>query len=84
MTDFRKKHHKFISTQAAYGIGASHTTNQARCNRLKHFVAESMSQRIIDMFESIQIQVHHGDSGVVPTGSCDRLVHSIRQQHAVR
>ncbi len=54
--DFGKQNHKFVATLAAYCVGGSHASQQALGDGLKQFVTERMAQRIVDVFEAVQIE----------------------------
>src|SRR6266436_222888 len=64
MADLRKQDHKFISALAADGVGVANASQQSFRNGLKKLVADRMSQRIVDVFEMIQIQKKHGKGSV--------------------
>jgi len=53
MGDFRQQDYKFISALAAYRVGIAHGANQSKGNGLQKLVSNKMSQRIVDVFESI-------------------------------
>ena len=52
---FLKQYHKFIASLPAYCVRGTYTINQPFCDGLKQFVADRMSQGIVDALEIIQI-----------------------------
>src|ERR1700716_1045651 len=62
--DLRKKNHEFIAALAADGVRAAHAGLQPFCNGLKKLIADGMPERIVDVFEAIQI--HKKDSDYAP------------------
>ena len=58
---FGKQHDEFIAALPADRVRAAHAIHQAFGDGLKQFVADGMSQGIVDVFEAIQIQKQHRD-----------------------
>src|SRR5258707_467812 len=56
MADLGEQNNEFISALAADRVRTAHARQQSFCNGLQKLVAGGMSQRIIDVFEAIQIQ----------------------------
>src|SRR5450759_5367618 len=48
------------------------------------FVADVVTQRVVNVLESIQIQKHHRNLRVIAMSVRNRLAESILQQHTVR
>ena len=81
--DFRKQDHEFIAALTADGV----RTANAAISRLRHglqqLVADRMPQRVVDVFEAIEIEEQHGQPVAVAPGQRDRLGEPVVQQHAV-
>src|ERR1700686_2980187 len=64
----RKQNHELVSALTADGVRTAHAGHQPSGNGLQKLVADGVSERIIYVFESIQIDKHHG-SRYRPTAS---------------
>jgi alkyl hydroperoxide reductase subunit AhpC len=51
---------------------------------LKKLVASRVSERIVDVFEAVQIQKEHGDLFAVTRRQGDRLTNAVVQEHSIR
>ena len=80
---FGKQHDEFIASLPAYRVRAAHAIHQAFCDGLKKFVADRMSQGIVDVFEAIQIQKQHRDFFRVTRRQGDRLADPVVQEHSI-
>ena len=56
-------------------VRTAQASHQTLRNRLQEFVADRVSERVVDVFEAIQIQKHHGVMLAVATGQGNRIVH---------
>jgi len=73
MADLRKQDYKFISALAADSVGIANAGQQSLGNGLKKLVADGVSQRIVDVLETIQIQKEHGKGSVLAASQGNRL-----------
>ena len=80
---FGQQHDKFIAALTADRIRATDAVHQAFSDRLKQLVADRMSQRIVDVFEAVQIQKQHRDRLLVTVRRGDRLANPVVQQQAI-
>src|SRR6202158_4857445 len=71
--DLRKQDHEFISALPADRVRPAHTRQQSFGNGLKKLVADGMSERIVDVFETIQIQKDHRNRSVLAASQGNRL-----------
>lgn len=81
--DFGKKYHEFVATLAADGIGVADTIHQAFSDGLQECVSDGMAQRIVNVFEMIQIQKEHGELAGVAVRYSDGLRDAIIQIGAI-
>src|ERR1700692_3829891 len=84
MFHLREQHDKFISAQAAHGIGAANTSDQSIGDRLQQFVATCVSQRIIDFLEIIEINKHHCQFLPIACRKGNRVGYTVIQEYTVR
>ena len=83
--DFRQQHDEFVAPLAADGIGAAREARlQARGGRLQQLVADSMAERIVDVFEVVEVEIHQRDSLAMPLPERDRLCQALPQQCSIR
>src|SRR5712664_4397690 len=80
ISDLRKQDHEFISALAADRVGTAHAGQQSFGNGLKKLVSGGMSQRIVDVFEAIQIQKDYGDMFSLPASQRNRLGDTVVEQ----
>ena len=82
--DLCKQNHEFVAPLAAHGVRIAQASQQTLRNRLQEFVADRVSERIVDVFEAIQIQKQHGVMLAVATGQGNCVLHAVAQQRPVR
>jgi hypothetical protein len=56
-----KQYDELVSALTADGIGAAYASNQTGRDGLKKSVADGMTERIVDVLESVQVQKQYGD-----------------------
>src|SRR5229473_612279 len=83
ISDLRKQDHEFVSALAADRVRTAYSRQQSLGNGLKKLVADGMSQRIVDVFETIQIQKDHGNRVVLAVSQGNGLRDSVVEQHAI-
>ena len=64
-----------------YRVGAMSPDSSAICMQL---IAHQVTQRIIDVFESIDVQIENCDRGIVAGTERDRLFQAVIEQAAIR
>ena len=81
--DFRQQHDEFIAALPADRVRGAYAIHKALGDGLKKLVADRMPQRIVDVFEAIQIQKQHRDVFHVTRRQGDRLADPVVQQHPI-
>ena len=82
--DFGQQHHEFVASLAADGIGEADARLQALGDRLQQLVADRMPERIVDVLEVVEVQIHQGDLLAMTLRERDRLRQAVGQQRTVR
>ena len=82
--DFGQQHHEFVAPLAADGIREPDAGLQAFGGRLQQLVAHRMPQRVVDVLEVVEVQIHQGDLLAMPLRERHRLRQPVRQQGTVR
>jgi hypothetical protein len=75
--------HEFVTTDARHRIDVAHQPGQAPRNLAQQFIARTMTQRIVDELEPVEIENQHGERLAIAIGMRNRLRKSIVEQHAV-
>jgi hypothetical protein len=83
MCHFREEYHEPVTALTTYGIRGARTFHQTLGDRLQKFVACRAAERIIDMFQSIQVEEKNPDLITVPLSEAYRLANPVVQQHAI-
>ena len=83
MLDFGKQHDEFIAALPADRVRGAHAIHQPLGDGLKKLVADRMSQRIVDVLETVQIQKQHRDLFRMTLRQGDRLADSVVQEHPI-
>jgi hypothetical protein len=79
-----KQHHKFIAALTAHGVGAAHRGSQAIRDGLKKLVADGVPERVVNLFEVIQIDIQHSELFALALGKRNRVAEPVLQQRAIR
>ncbi len=82
--DFGQQHHEFVAPLAADGIREADARLQALGDRLQQLVADRMPERIVDVLEVVEVQIHQGDLLAMTLRQRDRLRQTVVQQRTVR
>jgi len=77
MSYLGEQDYEFVAPLAADCVGITHTSQQSFCNGLKQFVAFGMSQRIVDVFEAVQIQKEYCKRVILPASQGNRLCNPV-------
>ena len=75
--------HKLIAAQPGYGVSVPSGIFQTTRDFNKHAIALIMTEAIIDLFESIKVQIAHGDNGRIALGARDGRRQLRAQQQSV-
>src|ERR1700691_2395952 len=81
--DFGKQHYELISALPAYGIRAAEAIPEARGDGLEQPVADRMSERIVDVLESVEIEKQHRDAGLMSQRCRDRLAYAVVEENSI-
>ena len=65
------------------GVGGANAVQQSLCSHPQHFIPRQMTQRIVDFFKSIEVDVQQRQMGPAATGQSDRLLDSIVEQDSI-
>ncbi|RMM09900.1 hypothetical protein APX70_08573 [Pseudomonas syringae pv. maculicola] len=74
---------EFITAHACHGVVSGYTGQQARGHFLQHPVAGGMAQRVIDRFETVEIEEHQHHPGLLALCLLQRRMQAILKQCAV-
>jgi hypothetical protein len=83
MSDFTEQYDELIATLTAHGIGAAYAGLQANRYRFKQSVTDCMSRRIVNVFESIDVEVKDCQPHFVPMRHRHRLGESVVEEDSV-
>lgn len=72
--DVWQEQQELIAADARQGVALAQAMAQALAHQLQQFVADQMAQGVVDRFETIQVQEHHGQDQPVPAGMGDGWV----------
>ena len=75
-------HRKFVAAQPRHHVGIAEATAQPARNRFQQFVADRMSERVVDAFELVDVDVHHGELLAGPH-RLQRVLELFAKQHPV-
>ncbi len=76
--------HKFVSAQARDDVALPQSGSQTRRNRLQQTVAHLMSEGVVHVLETVQVQHEDHNPSLVAGRQRDRLTQQILQQSAIR
>lgn len=79
----RHQQNKFVATEAGQRVCVADTGSQAFGHDLEQLVAGLMTETVIDQFEVVEIDEHHGQQQPVALGIGDRLGQPVLQQIAI-
>ena len=81
--NFLQKDDELIATQTTQGIGVTQTALDPVRHVHQHPVAKNMPHRIIDVFESIQVNEENTKLATTALGRAHRKINALRQQQTV-
>ena len=84
MHDVREQYEELVAALPAYRVGAAYAGLQALRHRFQQLIADGVAQRIVDVLESIEIDVEHGDRAAGAVRPHHGLIEPIAEQRAVR
>ena len=82
--DFGQQNHELIPALTADRIGNPDAGSQTLGDRLQQLVTDRVPERVVDVFEMIEIEKKQCDLLVMALGQTDRLGQALGQQRAVR
>jgi len=82
--NFRQQDHEFVTALPADRVRCADAIHQTISNRAQQLIADLVPQRIVDMFEVIEIQKKQGQLLAVPSSQSDRLGQALREQDTIR
>ncbi len=65
--------HEFVAADARHGVDLAHDAAQARGDAVQQLVTRTMTQRIVDELEAIEVEHQHGELLRVALGMHDGL-----------
>ncbi len=77
--DLGEHDHEFVSALAAHCVRTPHCSRQPLAHLLQQFVADRMTQRVVDVFEPIQVEKKQCALAAVAPRQRDRLVEAVVQ-----
>ncbi len=77
-------HKEFITAQPGDGVTLAHPRLQALRGVAQQFVAGCVTQRIVHVFESVQVDEQRNHAAAIPLGPFDGLGKPVHRQTAVR
>ena len=83
MLDIGEQQQKFIAALATDGVRLTPTGNQAFCDGLQQLVAHGVPQRIVDVFEAVQVHEHHRQLPALTARDFNGLAKAVLHQHSV-
>ncbi len=82
-TEVFQHQHKFITSQARHGITLANSHLQT-CGYLpEQVIAHWMASGVVDLFEMVQVEKHHGAVKPAAAGCRERVAQVIGEQAAV-
>src|ERR1017187_1121556 len=83
MCHLLKQDNELVASLATDGVRSAHAFEQLPGNGLKQFIANRMSQRIIDVLESIQIEEEYREQSGITMCPGDGLVKAVIEEQAI-
>ena len=68
---------EFIAAQSRDGIGFAKQSPQAAGHFPQHHVADRMAERVVHIFEAVQIEQHHGERLDIALGDQQGLLEAV-------
>ena len=81
--DLREHDNEFIAAVATYRVRAAHGCVEPSGQSLKHLVADRMSERVVNLFEAIDVDKEHRHLSAVTPCQRDRMFQTVGQQHSI-
>ena len=75
--------HKLVATKTGQRVALAQRGFHALGQQNQQLVSGGVSMGVVDVFEAIQVQVHHRHRLAVPQALRQRLLQPVGQQHAV-
>ena len=75
---------ELVAALSGHQVDVARRTLQARCQPREQEVARVMAHRVVEMLEVVEVEVEHGDRGVIPACALDRQQQRLAEQFTVR
>jgi hypothetical protein len=79
-----QEHGEFVAAQASHRVAAAQCALEASCCLLEEVIPGVVAQRVVDVFEAVQVHQHDPAHRLVPLCAQERLGHAVAEQDAVR
>ena len=76
--------HELVASEPRQQVGCAQGLRQGGGDAFEQLVADAMSQSVVDVFETVEIDEHYADPSAAALGLCDRLREPLLQQQSVR
>ena len=76
-------HDKLISTDTRNRVGVTQRAGEASGHFAQDFITDRVTQRVVDVFEAVQVEKHHHYLPAFTARLCQRLCETILQQSTV-
>src|SRR5580692_3447375 len=77
-------HDELVSTEAPQCVGVAYDPLQARGNRAQEFIADTMTERVVDGLEIVNVDEQRRHRCLVARGARQHLLDAIEDQRPVR
>ena len=76
-------HNELVAARSANGVGSARRFEQSVSNRYQHTVATPVTSRVVEHFETVQVDEQHGDQ-ILPTFRAPQAVlEAVDKKHSV-
>src|SRR6202034_3789935 len=75
---------ELISSESADGVALSKGIEQPLCDRHEQLISGLVTKRVVDIFEVVEIEEHHGPALVMAPRSREHLRQTVLDQSSIR